>query len=115
MNEQSVLQIQSDSRATVATVLCREFDYERTGQFKTELAGAAGNDAKLPLILDITNVGYMPSLTLGTLVELRNRSSREQRPLMLVGLQPPIVELMQKSGILSLFDVRTNVADAMKV
>jgi len=113
MSEQAVVQIQNDSRATVATILCREFDFQRTGQFKAELAGAVDSDAKLPLILDLTNVGYMPSLTLGALVELRNRFAKDRRPLTLVGMQPPIVKLMQASGMMSLFDVRPNVADAM--
>jgi len=113
MNEQAVLQIQHDSRATIATILCNEFDFHRTNQFRTELGSATDGDAKQPLILDLTNVGYMPSLTLGALVELRNRFAREQRPLTLVGMRPPIVKLMQASGMLSLFNVRSNVADAI--
>ena len=113
MNEQAVLQFQSDPRATIATILCREFDYQGTNQFKTELASAMSGDAKLPLILDLTNVGYMPSLTLGALVELRNRFAREQRKLTLVGIQPTIVKVLQSCGMLNLFDIRNNVAEAI--
>ena len=113
MSQQAVVQIQNDSRAMVATILCDEFDFHRTTQFRTEMGSAAGGDAKLPLILDLTKVGYMPSVTLGALVELRNQFARERRPLTLVGMQPSIVKLMQASGMLSLFDVRNNVADAM--
>lgn len=114
MNQSSVLQIQNDSRATIATILCDEFDFQRTNQFKSELGSVTGGDGKLPLILDLTKVGYMPSLTLGALVELRNQFAREKRPLTLVGMQPSIVKLMQLSGMLSLFEVRTNLADAIK-
>ncbi len=114
MNESSVLQIQSDTRATIATILCDEFDFQRTNQFKSELGGVTGGDAKLPLILDLTKVGYMPSLTLGALVELRNQFAREKRPLTLVGMQPSIVKLMQTSGMLGLFEIRNNLSDAMK-
>lgn len=113
MSQESVVQIQNDPRATIATILCRDFDYHGTNQFKAELAGATGGDSKLPLILDMSNVGFMPSVTLGALIELRNRLAREQRTLTLVGIQPAITKLMQASGILNLFSVRTNLAEAM--
>lgn len=113
MNPPALLQFQSDPRAVIATVLCREFDFQRTNQFKSEWAAAADGPLKLPLILDLANVGYMPSLTLGALVELRNRFAREERPFTLVGMQPAIVKLMQASGMLSLFDVRTSIGEAV--
>lgn len=113
MNQPALLQIQSDPRATIATIQCREFDFQRTTQFKTESAAAAGGPPRLPLILDLANVGYMPSLTLGALVELRNRFAQEHRQLTLVGLQPAIIKLMQASGMLGLFDVRTSIDEAI--
>jgi len=113
MRHETVLRIQGDSRATIATILCEEFDFQLTNQFRTEVGTATGGDATTPLILDLTNVGYMPSLTLGALVEIRNRFAREKRAFTLVGMQPAIVKLMQASGMLSLFDIRNNIADAM--
>ncbi len=112
MNQETLLQIQNHPRVTIATILCREFDYQGTNRFKAELDGATGGDA-LPLILDLTNVGFMPSVTLGALVELRSRFAREQRPLTLVGVQPTILKVMQSSGLLKLFDVRPTVAEAI--
>ncbi len=114
MNQQTMLQIQNDPRGTIVTIMCREFDFQLTNQFKAEMAGATGGgNAKLPLVLDLTNVGYMPSLTLGALVELRSRFAREQRKLTLAGVQPAIVKLLQVSGMLNLFDIRNNAQEAM--
>ena len=113
MNEQTVLQIQTDPRATIATILCREFDFQSTNLFKNELAGVAADDAKRPFILDLTNVGFMPSLTIGALIELRSRFAREKRPFALVGIQPAITKLLQTSGVLNMFEVRNNVTEAI--
>lgn len=113
MSQESVVKIQNDPRATIATILCSDFDYHGTNQFKAELAGATSGDSKLPLILDLSNVGFMPSVTLGALIELRNRFARDQRTLTLVGIQPAIAKLMQSSGILALFSVRNNLDEAI--
>ncbi len=113
MNEQALVNIQCDPRATIVTILCQELDFQRTKQFKAELAGASLGDAKLPLILDLTQVGFMPSLALGALIELRSRFAREKRPLTLTGIQPAIVKLLQTTGMMNMFEVRNSIADAI--
>lgn len=67
MSQESVVKIQNDPRATIATIRCRDFDYHGTNQFKAEMAG----------------------------------------------VQPAMAKLMQSSGILALFSVRSNLAEAM--
>ena len=113
MSEPALVQVNCDPRATIVTIMCSEFDFQRTKQFRDEMAGASLGDAKLPLILDLTQVRFMPSPTLGALVELRSRFAREKRPLKLAGIQPAIVQVLQTTGMLSLFEVCPSVAGAM--
>ena len=39
MSEQSVLQIQENENAIVATIQCSEFDYDTTAQLRAEIDG----------------------------------------------------------------------------
>jgi len=113
MDDQALLQINRDPRATIVTIVCSEFDFQRTKQFRDEMAGASLGDANLPLILDLAQVRFMPSPTLGALVELRSRFAREKRSFKLAGIQPAIVQVLQTTGMLSLFEVCNNVDGAI--
>jgi anti-anti-sigma factor len=113
MNQQPVIQLQRGQDAWVVNILCDEFDFQRTKQFKSEFEKLQLDDAKQRLILDLSQVGFMPSVTLGALVELRSRFAREQRPFMLVGIQPAMVTLMQACGMLQMFEIRDDVYAAL--
>ncbi len=113
MAEQSVLQIQENENAVVATIQCSEFDHDTTAQLRAELDGVVAPTSTLPVVLDLTNVTFMPSMTLGVLIEFANRCKSQQRRLILVGLTATVQDVLTMSALGSFFEIRDCVEDVV--
>jgi anti-anti-sigma factor len=59
-------------------------------QMQTDVAAAAAQTTALPVILDMSNVSFVPSIGLGVLVKLMRSFKKEGRRFILVGLQPQV-------------------------
>ncbi len=113
MSEQSVLQIQENENAVVATIQCSEFDHDTTTQLRAEIDGVVAPTSTLPVVLDLSNVTFMPSVTLGALVELANRCKSQERRLVLVGVTPTVQDVFKLCKLSSFFEIRDCVEDVV--
>ncbi len=113
MPEQSVLQIQENENAVVATIQCSEFDHDTTTQLRAEIDGVVAPTSTLPIVLDLSNVTFMPSMTLGALIELSNRCKSQERRLVLVGVTPTVQDVFKLCKLNSFFEIRDSVEDAV--
>ena len=113
MSEQSVLQIQENENAVVATIQCSEFDHDTTAQLRAEIDGVIAPTSSLPILLDLSNVTFMPSMTLGVLIEISNRCKSQQRRLILVGVIPTVQNVFKICKLGSFFEVRDCVEDVV--
>ncbi len=113
MSEQSILQIQENENAVVAIVQCSEFDHDTTVRLRAEIDGVVAPTSTLPVVLDLSNVTFMPSMTLGALIELANRCKSQQRRLVLVGVTPTVQDVFKLCKLNSLFEIRDRVEDVV--
>lgn len=113
MSEQSVLQIQENENAVVATIQCSEFDHDTTTQLRAEIDGFVAPTSTLPVLLDLSNVTFMPSMTLGVLIEISNRCKSQQRRLILVGVTPTVQDVFKLCKLDSFFEIRDGVEDVV--
>ena len=113
MSEQSILQIQENGNAIVATIQCSEFDHDATVRFRAEIDGVVAPTSTLPVVLDLSNVTFMPSMTLGALIELSNRCKSQKRRLVLVGVTPTVQDVFKLCKLNSFFEIRDSVEDAV--
>ncbi len=113
MPEQSVLQIQENENAVVATIQCSEFDHDTTTQLRAEIDGVVAPTSTLPVVLDLSNVTFMPSMTLGALIELANRCKSQQRRLVLVGVTSTVQDVFKLCKLNIFFEIRDCVEDAV--
>ncbi len=113
MSEQSILQIQENENAVLATIQCSEFDHDTTVRFRAEIDGVVAPTSTLPVVLDLSNVTFMPSMTLGALIELANRCKSQQRRLVLVGVTPTIQDVFKLCKLSSFFEIRDCVEDVV--
>ncbi len=111
MSEQSILQIQENENAVVATIQCSEFDHDATVRFRAEIDGVVAPTSTLPVVLDVSNVTFMPSMTLGALIELANRCKSQQRRLVLVGVTPTVQDVFNLCKLSSFFEIRECAED----
>ena len=113
MSEQAIVQIQNNENAVVATIQCSEFDHETTTRLRGEIDGVVAPTSTLPVFLDLSNVTFMPSMTLGVLIEIANRCKRQQRRLTLVGVTPTVQDVFKLCKLGSFFEIRDSVEDVV--
>ena len=113
MSEQSVLQIQENENAVVVTIQCAEFDHDTTAQLRAEIDGVVASTSTLPVMLDLSNVTFMPSMALGVLIEIANRCKSQQRRLILVGVTPTVQDVIKLCNLGSFFEIRDCVEDGV--
>jgi anti-anti-sigma factor len=75
---------------------------ETSAQLKTEVKALLPN--KRPVILDLSELGYMDSSGLGTLVGLYISAKGAKCELQLLNLSPRIRELLSITNVLSVFE-----------
>jgi anti-sigma B factor antagonist len=85
---------------------------ETVREFEDRLELIAGERTE-SLILDLTDVEYMDSTTLGVLVGALHRLKSENRELVLVNPRDRIASLLRVAKLDSLFEIYETVADAV--
>ncbi len=113
MSEQSILQIQENENAVLAKIQCSEFDHDTTVRFRAEIDGVVAPTSTLPVVLDLSNVTFMPSMALGALIELANRCKSQQRRLVLVGVTPTVQDVFNLCKLSTFFEIRDCVEDVV--
>jgi anti-anti-sigma factor len=111
---QHALRFQFHERCILAQVVCARFDLETTTRFKEEASEAMARVASIPFVLDMSQVEFIPSLTLGALVELRNRLERDGRRLVLIGLRREVRHILEVTSLTNLFEIRDTAEQAVE-
>ncbi len=71
-------------------------------------------DQKKPLlVVDLTNVSFIDSSGLATLIEALQGVGRYDGKLRLVGLSPSVMNLFKLSNLVSIFDIRDTREEAL--
>ena len=65
------------------------------------------------MVLDLSQVEFIPSLALGAMVEVHHIYRKAGQRLILVGVVPKALEVMKLSGLDHLFDIYDDVQSAM--
>ncbi len=113
MSEQSILQIQENENAVLATIQCSKFDHDTTAQLRAEVDSIVAQTSTLPVLLDLSKVTFMPSMALGVLIEIANRCKSQQRRLILVGVTPTVQDVFNLCKLSSFFEIRDCVEDVV--
>ncbi len=99
--------------AVVVNIQCSEFDHDTTARLRVEIDGVVASTSTLPVLLDLSNVTFMPSMTLGAMIELANRCKSQHRRLVLVGVTPSVQDVFEKSALINFFEIRDCVEDVV--
>ena len=113
MSDQQVTSINQRDNLLVAVVQLESLDDESTGKMRAEVLAGAEQARDLPVVLDLSNVGFFPSVSLGAVVVLLNTLKKAGQKLILVGLQPPVRESLAITRLDKLFEIRDDVEDVV--
>ena len=112
--KQPVVSFGSHDQILLATIECAEMDEERTKQMQDGVIKAAEAKPRLPVVLDLSRVTFLPSLSIGALVGFLTYFKQLDRRFILVGIQPPIRDMLALTRLDKIFEMYENPDDALQ-
>ena len=79
-----------------------------------QLTALADGPGQGPLLLDLGNVEFLSSTTLGSLVQLHRRLKAASRPLTVCNVSPVLYEVFDTTRLVMLLDVRRDMPETGK-
>jgi anti-sigma B factor antagonist len=113
MSEKQRVIIQPHAEAIIGVICEPRFDDIIVDQMQAEISVAAAKRSAAPVILDMSKVDYVPSIGLGALVGLSRRLRQDGHRFLLAGLQAQVRTLFTITRLDKLFEIRSNVDDAL--
>jgi anti-sigma B factor antagonist len=114
MSQQKAVSITPHDEIVLAAVHCAEMDEERTRQMHDGVLAAAAEARHLPVVLDLSEVEFLPSLSIGALVGLLTELKKAGQRFILVGIQPLVRETLAVTRLDRVFDIHDTVDEALE-
>ena len=112
MAESSFITTDTIGAITVARLVREKFTDHEADIIKNE-ATAAAESSRWRLALDMTNVTFLTSAGIGTLVSLHKACASGKGKLAVFGLSPQLLELLKLTRLDKLFIIRPDQASAV--
>ena len=112
MSELKQIELTKLETFLLAKPQCAELDEQHTSDMQQKIQEAAKQAPELPVILDMSEVHFLPSLSIGALVSLFQDSKQRQQRFILVGLQPEVRQTLAVCRLDKLFEIYETVETA---
>ena len=109
MSELKEIELRKLETFLLAKPLCAELDEQHTSDMQKKVQEAAEQAPGLPVILDMSEVHFLPSLSIGALVSLMHNSKQRQQRFMLIGLQPEVRQTLAMCRLDKVFEIYDTV------
>src|SRR5262245_48852051 len=113
MPEMPAVSIETHADVVCAVVHRSQLEGTTCDELQREVLSAAAQQSKLPMLLDLTEVKYVPSLGLGTLVMLNRRLKDNGQRFVLVGVQSDVRAVLALTRLDKLFEMHADRAAAL--
>lgn len=114
MSSHRRIEVSANGPVTVARIVDKKIlDDACIQELGGEILGLIDHDGHRSLALDFGNVEYLSSSALGKLITLDRRMKGHKGRLVLCGIRPEILEVFQITKLNKVFDIRTDVAEAL--
>lgn len=113
MSEPQTILVQPHAEVVWAVLQKSDMDEATARLMQQEVPAAAAQKPGLPVILDMTKVIYLPSMGLGSLVNLMRRLKQDGHKLLLVGLQPEVRSILAVTKLDKLFNIHGTMEEAV--
>lgn len=112
-DQPEVTEIRTESDALIAAVRTSTLNESVVNDFQHTLLMAASATPRVPIILDLSDVEFAPSVALGALVKLTKTLKLEGRRLLLVGIRPRLRGVITVTQLHKLLEIGESVSDAL--
>ena len=91
----TILNVRESESSVIAMPMVARFDLLETDQFRDEMSVLTAADETRPLLIDLSQVQFVTSATLGALAEIGQHCRDAARPLALIRLQPKVLDVIR--------------------
>ncbi len=102
--------IEQHPSVTVVRVQADRLDETNLAAVRSEVSTAGLDAPHLPVALDMSNIGFMPSLSLGGLVQLAQIFKGRGQRLVLARLQPAVRQTITVTRLDRLFEIHDDLS-----
>jgi anti-anti-sigma factor len=114
MPETPAIKIDEQHGVTIVRIQVRDLDETHLARVRSAVAAAVEEEPFAPFVVDMAAVKFVPSLTLGALVQLaKDFRSRRQR-LLFIRLQPTVRQLFALTQLDKLFELAEDEPAALR-
>lgn len=114
MSEPAATIVDQQADAVIIRVQAADMDETNARRVQAEVSVAAGNAPQCPVVLDLTQVRFLPSLSLAALIRVHTECRARQQQLMLTGLRPELRNVLLITRLDRLFDLHPDVDAALR-
>jgi anti-sigma B factor antagonist len=115
MSESQATRIENLGDVVVVRVLAAQLDEQPAREMQHDVIVAAAESPHCPFVLDLTQVTFMPSLSLAVLVRISSDLRSRNQRLILAGLQPTVRQVIVLTRLDRLFELADSVEAAIRV
>ncbi|UCD27816.1 MAG: anti-sigma factor antagonist [Planctomycetota bacterium] len=113
MSDEKIVIIEPQEDVILAVVDCVRMEEEHTQMMQEEVSAAAEQSRQLPVVLDLSKVEFVPSLSLGALVNLLREFKQHNQRFILAGLHPDVRGTLAVTRLDKLFEITNSVDEAL--
>ena len=113
MSEEPLVEVEVQSGATIVTIQLRRLDHASTAKLKGQISAAAAAHPGLPVVVDMSQLEFVPSVALGALVELNKVLRQGGQRLALAAMNRQIRSTFAVSRLDKLIDVHPTLEEAL--
>jgi anti-anti-sigma factor len=113
MSEFKEIQIDVQEKIVLGVLQCEDMDEKHTTDMQEKLTGESEQEQKLPVVLDMSKVTYMPSLSLGALISIMQKLKGNGQRFILTGLQPNVRDTLTACRLDKLFEIFDSIDDVL--
>ena len=114
MPDTPAIAVEQQSDAIIVRIQVKDLDEVHIAAVKSELEPVTAKSTGLPIILDMSNVKFVPSLTLGVLVKLASEFKGRGQRLVLVSMQPMVRQVFALTRLDKIFEIAPDISAAMQ-
>lgn len=102
-----------DSHILVA-LQCAKLDEEHTQDLQAKVSAAADQSPEIPVIIDMSAVGFMPSLSIGALVAILQQTKQRNQRFILTSLDETVRQVLAMCRLDKLFEIHDSPQAAIQ-
>ena len=109
-----VTEVRPHELALVIAVKKRSLDGSTTLKLTDDVLSLAAQTPNLPIVLDMSQVRFAPSVALGALVQMSKSFKLDGRRLALIGVDPNVMGSIRVTNLHTLLEICNSIEQAIK-